>query len=202
MITADQLLGHVPAPRHSVTRTIQRDKEPASPALQASAANARAIRSTTVASRIVALLRGYYTNRVFCQFHVITEKLDGNKLGKTGLRRVIDQMAESGELNLVYTCGRQRYYAFASNPNPDLSQIDNRQRAEQKAKRIASGNLLRHWPQAKKGVTHYQLKNFLGSDQFAAHAIADLLATGEISGTTTPYGAGHRTVYTLTETKA
>lgn len=202
MINVDQLLGRTPALRPSATRTIQREKEPASPALRASAANARTIRSTAVASRIVALLRGHYTTRVFCHHHVIRERLDGHKLGKSGLRRVIDQMIEFGELKLVHTCGSQRYYAFASNPNPDLSQIDTRQRAEQKAKRITSANLLCHWPQAKKGFTHYQLKNYLGSDQFAAHAIHDLLATGEISGTTMPYGAGHRTVYTLNEAKS
>ena len=112
-------------------------------------------------------------------------------------------MVEDGELVVVHSVASHKYYAFASNHTPDLSEIDTRQRQEQKARRISSANLLRNWPQARKGFTHYQLMHLLNSDQYATHAISDLLASGEIVGTQKAYRnrAKHCTVYRLADSK-
>ena len=202
---ADALLGNTPAIRPNATRTVSQAEPDEShrTMLRNSISHARCKRSENVERRAAALLRNHYTKRVFCHNHVIVERLDGHKLGRGPLRRVIESMTETGELVVIHRANRQTYYAFASNPTPDLSEIDTRQRQEQKARRNSSANLLRNWPQARKGFTHYQLMHYLRSDQYATHAISDLLATGEITGTQKAYRnrAKHCTVYRLTDNK-
>lgn len=203
---ADALMGNITAIRPNATRTVSQ-AEPDEAAhltmLRNSLSHARRTRSENVERRAAALLRNHYTKRVFCHNHVIVERLDGHKLGRGPLRRVIESMTESGELIVVHSVARHKHYAFASNPTPGLSEIDTRQRQEQKARRISSANLLRYWPQARKGFTHYQLMRYLNSDRYATHAISDLLATGEIVGTQKAYRnrAKHCTVYRLTDNK-
>ena len=202
---ADALMGNIPAIRPNATRTVSQAEpdEAHLTMLRNSISHARCTRSENVARRATALLRNHYTKRVFCHNHVIVERLDGHKLGRGPLRRVIESMVEDGELVVVHSVASHKYYAFASNHTPDLSEIDTRQRQEQKARRISSANLLRNWPQARKGFTHYQLMHLLNSDQYATHAISDLLATGEIVGTQKAYRnrAKHCTVYRLADSK-
>lgn len=205
MNLAAALMGEMPALSKSALRSISSANTP-QPARQ-KASQCYQTRMSNTAARYRALLLASYRDKAFTVNGVrIDENAAGRPAGIRPIQRVVRQLVDEG---VVYELRRIPipdgrtviYYAFHDSQTPHaelMATADKNFAIQAKFRRKAAAAMLRNWDRAKTGFTHYQAKLYLQSDRYAAHAINDMLAAGELTKTTQSYSRSRqRYIYQL-----
>lgn len=164
-------------------------------------------RQSNCNKRYRTLLQAEWRNKAFTANTVrLAELQAGRGAGIRPITRVIAQMLAEG---LLYELRRIPihdgrivvYYAFRDSSLTHeqlLAMADKNFAIQAKSRRKAAAAMLRNWDRAITGFTHYQAKLYLQSDRYAAHAINDMLAAGELTKTTQSYSRSRqRYIYQL-----